>query len=220
MSMKKSVYSLVLMDEVVEAIDELAYSMNTSRSNLINQILAERVSFVTPEMRMREIFSQIEQLMDSRFQLLEQPSEAMMTVKSPLKFKYKPTIKYSVELFRSFEGCVGRLKISFRTQSSQLINAIGDFFNAWRKTEDKYLSEVFRGGVPWEANYVNFSRDFYAPDHTGLSDRQIAEAIGSYINLIDECIKIYFDDIENPKASMEKIEKKYCDRLKRSIIIL
>ena len=47
--MKKSVYSLVLMDDVVEAIDELAYSMNTSRSNLINQILAARVSLLTPE---------------------------------------------------------------------------------------------------------------------------------------------------------------------------
>ena len=57
--MKKSVYSLVLMDDVVEAIDRMAYSMNTSRSNLINQILAERVSYVTPEMRMRDIFSRI-----------------------------------------------------------------------------------------------------------------------------------------------------------------
>ena len=44
--MKKSVYSLVLMDDVVDAIDKLAYSMNTSRSNLINQILAEKVSYI------------------------------------------------------------------------------------------------------------------------------------------------------------------------------
>ena len=39
--MGKSVYSLVLMDEVVDAIDQMAYRNNTSRSNLINQILAE-----------------------------------------------------------------------------------------------------------------------------------------------------------------------------------
>ena len=47
--MKKSVYSLVLMDDIVAAIDELAYSLQTSRSNLINQILAEKVALVTPE---------------------------------------------------------------------------------------------------------------------------------------------------------------------------
>ena len=60
--MKRSVYSLVLSDDVVEAVDRLAYQQNTSRSNLINQILAQAVSFVTPEMRMREIFSQVETL--------------------------------------------------------------------------------------------------------------------------------------------------------------
>ena len=53
--MNRSVYSLVLSDDVVEAVDRLAYQQNTSRSALINQILAEAVSFVTPEMRMREI---------------------------------------------------------------------------------------------------------------------------------------------------------------------
>ena len=61
--MKKSVYSLVLMDDVVEAIDRLAYERNTNRSNLINQILAESVNFVTPEMRMRDIFTQLENIL-------------------------------------------------------------------------------------------------------------------------------------------------------------
>ena len=37
--MKKSIYSLVLMDEVIRAVDEQAYRLGTSRSNLINQIL-------------------------------------------------------------------------------------------------------------------------------------------------------------------------------------
>jgi len=41
--MAKSVYSLVLRDEVVAEIDRLAYRMNTNRSNMINQILAEYV---------------------------------------------------------------------------------------------------------------------------------------------------------------------------------
>ena len=51
------------MDDVVEAIDRLAYERNTNRSNLINQILAEIVNFVTPEMRMRDIFTQLENIL-------------------------------------------------------------------------------------------------------------------------------------------------------------
>lgn len=38
--MSKSVYSLVLGDEVVAQIDRAAYALGTSRSNLINQVLA------------------------------------------------------------------------------------------------------------------------------------------------------------------------------------
>ena len=55
--MKKSVYSLVLMDDVVKAIDDMAYKLNTSRSNLINQILAEHVSFKTPESLIKDVFA-------------------------------------------------------------------------------------------------------------------------------------------------------------------
>ena len=58
--MNKSVYSLVLMDNVVGEVDKLAYEMGTSRSNLINQILAEYVRYTTPEMRMRAIFDEME----------------------------------------------------------------------------------------------------------------------------------------------------------------
>ena len=76
--MKKSVYSLVLADEVISEIDKLAYSMNTSRSNLINQILAERVRLSTPEMRMRDIFSQIENLIGDRFVMMNQTSDALL----------------------------------------------------------------------------------------------------------------------------------------------
>lgn len=39
--MGKSVYSLVLGDEVIAAADRVAYQKNMSRSALINQILAE-----------------------------------------------------------------------------------------------------------------------------------------------------------------------------------
>ena len=61
-SMKKSVYSLVLSDDVVEAVDRAAYQNGLSRSAMVNQILADYVSYTTPEKRMREIFSQVERL--------------------------------------------------------------------------------------------------------------------------------------------------------------
>ena len=97
--MNKSVYSLVLMDNVVSEVDKMAYEMGTSRSNLINQILAEYVRYTTPEMRMRAVFEEMERLMQGvdSFQIQPQPSDAMLTIRSALRYKYKPTIRYSVE---------------------------------------------------------------------------------------------------------------------------
>ena len=46
--MKKTLYSLMLNEEVVNEIDRLAHKYGTNRSNLINQILAEHVNLVTP----------------------------------------------------------------------------------------------------------------------------------------------------------------------------
>ena len=84
--MKKSAYSLVLSDDVVAEVDRAAYQNGLSRSAMINQILAEYVSYTTPEQRMREIFSQVERLLTPGgvFQTLLQPSDSMMSLRSAL----------------------------------------------------------------------------------------------------------------------------------------
>ena len=61
--MKKTLYSLMLSDDVVREIDAMAHRYGTNRSNLINQILAEHVDLVTPERRIRDIFRQMETLL-------------------------------------------------------------------------------------------------------------------------------------------------------------
>ena len=62
-TLSKSVYSLVLDDEVVSAADSLAYQRNLSRSALINQLLAEALSCMTPEKRNRSVFDAVEKWM-------------------------------------------------------------------------------------------------------------------------------------------------------------
>ena len=54
--MKKTLYSLMLNEDVVREIDAIAHRMGTNRSALINQILADYASVVTPERRIENIF--------------------------------------------------------------------------------------------------------------------------------------------------------------------
>ena len=48
-NVSKSVYSLVLSDDVVAAVDRAAYGLGPSRSKLLIELLADFVSFLTPD---------------------------------------------------------------------------------------------------------------------------------------------------------------------------
>ena len=95
----KNVYSIVLSADIVEKIDRLAYEQGTNRSNMINQILAEYVSYVTPEKRMQDTFSRIESILRAAdtFQVLMQPTDSTMTLRSAIAYKYNPSVRYAVE---------------------------------------------------------------------------------------------------------------------------
>ena len=73
--MKKTLYSLMLSDDVVREIDRLAHQMGTSRSNLVNMILAERVQLRTPEQQINDIFDGIGQLLADSRELVQIPSD-------------------------------------------------------------------------------------------------------------------------------------------------
>lgn len=218
--MGKSVYSLVLDDDVVNAVDKLAHSMSTSRSNLINTILAQKVELDTPQMRMESIFSAMQSLIDSHFQLIDRQSSSRMSIKSMLEYKYKPTIRYSVELERDTDGKVGSLKVRLRTTSENLIGLMESFFTLWRELEKANLSHLFTGGFPGSISQGCFTRDFYSPAQERLSDREIGIAIGRYIRLIDGCIQKYFDNLDDPQRAARLTEQTYKKYLDQGVLIL
>ena len=98
--MKKSMYSLMLAEDVIRAVDKLAAEQGTNRSNMVNQILAEHVSLVTPEKHVGHIFDVIEELMGGRgdYRLYAEPNSLTMSIKSVLRYHYRPTIRYEVEM--------------------------------------------------------------------------------------------------------------------------
>ncbi len=209
--MQKSVYSLVLMDDVVREVDHLAYSMNTSRSNMINQILAEYVSYMTPEKRMQEVFRQVEQLLTGpqHFQLMMQPSDTMISLRSALSYKYNPTVRYSVELFRTQGPAVGELKVSLRSQNSTLILYVSQFFQLWKKIEEAYI-----GGRECQIQDGRFVRKLYLTEGSEWSNVQVGDIIAGYIQLVDVCLKLFFENLQDPQEAARLVEKRYVTYLR------
>ena len=216
--MKKSMYSLILMDDVVREVDKLAQAQNTNRSNLINQILAEYVSFITPEKRISTIFNYIDALIgNNTFNSFISPNDRTMSLKSSLDYKYRPTIKYEVELYRSYEQTIGELKIVFRTQSVQLLYKLSDFFHMWTQMEKIYLKNInHKQFVEYSFENGKITRTFVLPSEREYDTEEIAKAISDYIMMIDDIIKAYLSDNH---VSISSIEKRYINYLNSSIIL-
>ncbi|MCH5324263.1 MAG: hypothetical protein J1E39_03515 [Eubacterium sp.] len=218
--MSKSVYSLVLSDDIVRAVDSLAYKMNTSRSGLIDRILAERLAVQTPETRMRSIMESISRFFDEDIFLLQQASDGGMLIKSPLSFKYKPTIRYAVDVFARGEE-FGRLRVSFRTQNAMLTMLIGRFWRMFVNIEAKYLAGIFE--TEYELDGDRLSRTLHSPvksDGGEITAEQAAQAIADYVRFLDKQIKIYFENTDNEERAAALIDAAYRDRMKSAKVLL
>ena len=130
--MSKSIYSLVLNDEIVDIIDKMARINGMSRSNMIEKILAGAIEFETPEIKAYNVFEEIEKLINKTqtMRYLSQPSQYMASIMSALDYRYNPAIKYSVELFPNSDH-LGQLKVTLRTQNTILLNLISDFYTLY-----------------------------------------------------------------------------------------
>lgn len=210
--MSKSLYSVMLMDEVVREIDRQALQQNTNRSNLINQILAEYVSFTTPEMRISNIFKTIEDFIngcEADIVPYVAPHQSTMSLKSSLEYRYRPTIKYEVELYREPDGsAIGQLSVVFRTQSPSLIESMNRFFKLWAHMEKQYVGNL---GIRYALYEGRFIRSINVPQDKNYTSRQIADAISNYIRMFDAVMKGYLSGRYDENA-METMYREYLNK--------
>ncbi|MDE5621138.1 MAG: hypothetical protein K2O29_02815 [Ruminococcus sp.] len=211
--MKKSVYSLVLMDDVIRAVDEQAYRLGTSRSNLINQILAEQLCCVTPEMRMREIFDSVTELISSNFQVQQQRSASLLTLRTALEYRYRPTISYKIEIKREPDEFIGNLRVQIRTQNQQLIALFNNFFISRIIKEKKCLSDVGYDNYEYEISSGSFTRKLI---NSKMNSEKTGMAISEYIKQLNDSLQFYLSSPMFFRSDF--MENEYREFLKKFII--
>ena len=193
--MKRSMYSLILSDDIVAAVDALAAQKGTSRSNYINQVLAKHVQCITPEQQMQRVFANLTHQMDEAFRIQEQGSNALLSILGSVQYKYRPTIRYRVELLRNMQKeKVGRLKISCRTQNQTLLDAMAQFFRFWVKLEQKYDADsaCAQGLYQIESGCMTMA----LLRSGAATDEQLGEIVGNYIRMFHAVLQSYFAGIQ------------------------
>ena len=218
--MKKSMYSLMLSEDVVNEIDKIAREQNTNRSNMINQILADYVSLTTPEKHVQNIFDIIESMIGGQgnFMLYSQPHDMTMSIKSSLKYHYRPTIRYEVEMYRTPKQTIGQLKIIYRTQSPELLVELTRFFKIWMQLENIYIKHFFaKDAITYGMENGKFLRTFAVPNDSDYTEEQIGNAISQYIATFDEMLKSY---LTGDYATTQDIENRYIRYLNSGVQLI
>ena len=211
--MKRSMYSLILGDDIVAAVDALAAQKGTSRSNYINQVLAKHVQCITPEQQMQRVFANLTHQMDEAFRIQEQGSNALLSILGSVQYKYRPTIRYRVELLRNMQQeKVGRLKISCRTQNQTLLDAMAQFFRFWVKLEQKYdaNSACAQGLYQIESGCMTMT----LLRSGAATDEQLGEIVGNYIRMFHAVLQSYFAGIQQDisgTVSSRALEQQYAE---------
>lgn len=217
--MNKSIYSLVLSDEVVDAVDALARTEGMSRSAMINRILAERVACTTPEMRLRDILQSLAQSMSGEFILTEQPTGGTLVCRTSLKYRYKPTVKYSVEIYSENGKRAGQLRVSFRTQNAQLIADLMGFFRCWAALEQKYIADKLSNDIVYTIADGRFERTLNMPSGQ-ITDDELGTAVAEYMTMFDGAMKAYFAELPDTDRAIARIWEYYrAAILEQSVII-
>ena len=203
--MAKTLYSLMLSEDVVREVDKLAHRMGTNRSQLINSILAQYVGYVTPEQRINRILSQIEQLLQPAADLVPflAPGAMSLSLKSALEYKYRPTVKYDITLYEGGSDTIGELAVVFRTQSEPLLQAMGYFFHAWKQIEDDFFIPAGKH-VDYALYDGRFTRSIAAPSKETDADR-LAAVLTDYIHLFDRCMKNYVSG----RVTVQEMQRDY-----------
>lgn len=209
----KSVYSVILRDELVKELDAVAYRNGVSRSVMLNKILADYLCVETPDTFMENVFTQMEALFSeiSGMHYVNQASSSMAAVTSALEYRYNPKVKYSVELFPA--GDLGQLKVSLRSQNPVLIALLEDFYNFFVNLERKYLGDRT---VYYADN--KFIRVLRRPEHATAD--QIGDEIAKYVKTFDSYMRRYTASFSALEDERINIELDYVERLKDKEILL
>lgn len=215
--MKKNNYSLMLSEGVVNAIDAEAARLGTNRSALINQILAEYVSYVTPEMRARQILCSVRETLDGVFRQ-DGEGENVLCVTTALAYRYNPTVRYALELYRGGDS-LGEIRVSMRTKNPLLLDIFGSFCAHFAAVERRYMGKGEYGfGVG------RFVRVLHLRKGDAVSDMMTLEELGRhvarYISMLDRALKLYCRYAGNLAEALSVLDSIYREYLAEARVLL
>lgn len=212
--MKKSVYSLMLFDEIVERIDRLAYHQDTNRSQLINDLLADHLGISTPEQQVQKVIDQLDSNLNELLPVSQMTKNSSIQFGKSLKYKYRPKVLYSYEFVTDSGKKHAVLKVSSRTKSETLNRQFDDFFDKICRIE-KQADFLVEEDVAHNTNH-KFVRNLRDVGMVDSDTHHLSDFLTDYLKTIDQAMNVFFESDEQSEADrlIEEIYNQFFTRIK------
>ena len=211
--MAKTVYSVILSDDVVAAVDALAAREGRSRSAEIDRLLAECLGVKTSEAVFREVLAAAKSAAGEGIVQSTLSPKGTLSMRSALRYKYNPYLLYTLEMSGETDTA-GDLSVSLRSRNQALTDDIRSFFELWSELEQKYLPCPPPQSAPAAAQ-DRYRRRLRCPA-ADVEATTLGAALAGYVNLLDECIKTFFANAGDPEEAMSRTEATYRAKLPKS----
>ncbi|MBQ6238910.1 MAG: ribbon-helix-helix protein, CopG family [Firmicutes bacterium] len=209
--MNKSMYSLILTDEVVEKIDEMAYQQGMSRSQMIDHLLAREAGLYTPEQRTRMLVKETADRVSTVLPSLKlqiRSNWGSMEMATYVRYKYNPSVKYSFDIVTAGGQPVGCLRLSSRTTSTEVQTLLNQYLDT--------LSRIDAAGAklfliePASSGRI-FTRNVLLPRlFTNADDIEAAaDHLSLCISLLEKTMQTYFRTLGDPDLQKTELISAY-----------
>lgn len=188
--MKKSVYSLMLFDEIVDEIDKIASEENLNRSQIINDILAEHLGLITPEQKIQRILDNLNKTIGKELSVKSCIKNSSIRFGKNIDYKYKPIINYTYEFIGPVDNKFAVLKISSRSKSTELNNLFEEFFNCLSNLEQRNSFHI--GIKPEKKSKHKFIREFRLEGCIKRDLNEVTDFLINYLLMLDEALEVFF----------------------------
>ena len=201
--MAKSIYSLVLDDDLVALLDRMANKCGKSRSAVANDILARELSYETPEMRIHSILDSMHGLLSLCDDFGVNMQDSSLSLRSVLSYRYNPTIRYTLEV--QDDMCI--LRVNVRSRAEQFMYMYELFMDVWLNLErqNQRADACFYSAGKFTRQLMPKTSDMNA----------YSAAISEYVQGFDSALKQFFD-AGDTKSGEEAVSVEYTEYVKRN----
>jgi len=206
--MNENDHMIRILDSMMQRLRMMSRERDMPVNDLIDRALGDYLSFHETGINLFDIINSIENHLTSAEHFVTDVDlyNHAISVKSPIRYVYRPELKYQISIAQNDRVSIGKMSVALRSNDMNTLRSFSAFINLWVSLEKKYIRSRERIEYISDAGY--FERKVYLPaNDRQISGQEIGEAISDYISAFDELLKHYFTRSE---GSVQEIERMYC----------